>query len=75
MGRTAVVAGIWFALWMTAGALFGALTAGPAGGVQNGIYYGIFNGALVAVVTSFAWPWILPSRVDRWMRRGEAGEA
>ncbi len=75
MGRTAVVAGVWFVLWMTAGALYGGLTAPPAGGVGNGVYSGIFTGALVAVVTSFAWPWILPRRVDRWMRRGEAGEA
>jgi len=27
------------------------------------------------VLTSFAWPWILPRIIDRWMSRGEAGEA
>jgi hypothetical protein len=61
-------------LWMIAGALFGALTAAKPDLVANGIYYGIFNGAVVAVVTSFAWPWILPRTLDRWMRRGEMGE-
>jgi hypothetical protein len=75
MGRTAVVAGVWFVIWMALGAAYGALTAGEAGGVQNGIYHGVFHGAFVAVITSFAWPWLLPTKVDRWMSRGEAGEA
>ena len=38
-----------------------------AGGVQNGIYFGAFNGTWWALFTSFAWPWIMPERVDRWM--------
>jgi hypothetical protein len=75
MARTAVVAAIWFALWMAAGALYGGLTAPPARGVGNGVWSGITSGAFIAVITSFAWPWILPERVDRWMRRGEIGEA
>ena len=39
------------------------------------IYQGVLNGAFFAVLTSFAWPWILPRIIDRWMSRGEAGEA
>jgi hypothetical protein len=39
--------------------------------VQNGIYFGAFNGAWWAVFTSFAWPWILPERLDRWMHSTE----
>ena len=75
MGRTAVIAGFWFVFWMIAGAAVGAWTAPKPDVVSTGIYYGIFNGAMFAVVTSFAWPWIMPKFIDRWMSRGEAGEA
>ena len=37
----------------------------------NGIYFGFFNGAWWALLTSFAWPWIMPSAIDRWMYRSE----
>jgi hypothetical protein len=40
---------------------------GNGGGVQNGIYFGAFNGTWWALLTSFAWPWITPERLDRWM--------
>jgi hypothetical protein len=75
MGRTAVIVMLWFAFWMVAGASYGGLTAAKPDLVSNGIYYGAFNGAFIAVLTSFAWPWILPRFIDRWMSRGEAGEA
>ena len=39
----------------------------------NGIYFGFFNGAWWALLTSFAWPWIMPSAIDRWMYRSEVG--
>jgi hypothetical protein len=67
MGRIAIVAACWFAFWMTVGSVVGGLTGGPGGGVSNGIYFGAFNGAWWAVLTSFAWPWILPDRLERWM--------
>ena len=67
MGRVAIVAACWFAFWMTAGAVVGGLTGGSGGGVTNGIYFGMFDGATWAVITSFAWPWIMPEAVDRWM--------
>ena len=60
---------------LRASATIGGLTAGDAGGFQNGVYYGVFNGAFFAVLTSFAWPWIMPRFIDRWMSRGEAGDA
>ena len=75
MGRTAVIAGFWFVFWMIAGGAVGGWTAPKPDVVSNGIYYGVFNGAIFAVVTSFAWPWIMPKFIDRWMSRGEAGEA
>ncbi len=75
MGRTAAIAGAWFIVWMIVGAAIGGLTAPKPDLVTNGIYYGIFNGAFFAMITSFAWPWIMPRVVDRWMSRGEAGEA
>jgi hypothetical protein len=75
MGRTAVVVGFWFAMWMIAGAAFGGYTAPKPDLFANGIYYGAFNGAALALVSSFAWPWIMPRAIDRWMRRGEMGEA
>ena len=75
MGRTAVIAGFWFVLWMIIGGVVGGYTAPKPDIVTTGIYYGIFNGAFFAVLTSFAWPWIMPRVIDRWMARGEAGEA
>ena len=39
----------------------------------NGIYFGFFNGAWWALLTSFAWPWIMPAAIDRWMYRSEVG--
>jgi hypothetical protein len=67
MGRVAVVAGCWFVLWMAMCSVVGGLTGGSHGGVQNGIYFGIFHGAWLATLTSFAWPWIMPESISRWM--------
>ena len=75
MGSTAVIAAVWFAFWMIGGAVVGGLTAAKPEVVMTSIYYGIFNGAFIAALTSFAWPWIMPRVLDRWMSRGEAGEA
>lgn len=72
MGRVGLVIGFWFVFWMVAGAVVGALTAGYHGGIQNGIYYGAFNGAIFAFIASFAWPWIMPESLERWMDRGGA---
>jgi hypothetical protein len=70
MARVALVAAIWFAFWMTLGSIVGAYTGGDHGDWQNALYGGIFNGALLAVLTSFAWPWVMPRRLERWMYGG-----
>jgi hypothetical protein len=70
MGRLIFVAGCWFAFWMAIGALVGGLTDAPGGGAANGIYFGAFHGAWFAVLASFAWPWLMPNAIDRWMDRG-----
>ena len=67
MRRVAVVAGCWFLFWMALGAIIGGLSGGPRADVAKGIYFGAFNGTLWAVLTSFAWPWIMPDSVERWM--------
>jgi hypothetical protein len=71
--RVVIVAGTWFAFWMILGSVIGGLMGGSGGGVQNGIYFGFFNGASWALLTSFAWPWVMPTAIDRWMYRSEAG--
>jgi hypothetical protein len=68
--RVAIVAGVWFAFWMILGAVAGGIMSGDK---QNGIYFGFFNGAWWALLTSFAWPWIMPTAIDRWMYRSEVG--
>jgi len=45
--------------------------AGRARQRSNGIYFGFFNGAWWALLTSFAWPWIMPAAIDRWMYSSE----
>jgi hypothetical protein len=73
MGRRVfVVAAIWFAFWMLFGAALGAWLADPADRA-NAVYFGFFNGAWWALLTSFAWPWIMPAAIDRWMYRSGAG--
>ena len=67
MQHVAVVAGIWFVFWIIVGAVIGGLSGGAHGGVQNGIYFGAFDGAWLALLSSFAWPWVLPERINRWM--------
>jgi hypothetical protein len=70
--RVALVAGIWFAFWMVLAAAVGGYMADPSNRA-NAIYFGFFNGAWWALLTSFAWPWIMPSAIDRWMYRSEIG--
>jgi hypothetical protein len=67
MGRRVfVVAGFWFAFWMLAAAGLGAILSEPSNRIDN-MYFGFFNGAWWALLTSFAWPWIMPASIDRWM--------
>jgi len=70
--RVLIVAGFWFAFWMILAAAIGGWIAEPASRT-DGIYFGFFNGAWWALLTSFAWPWLMPSAIDRWMYRSEVG--
>jgi hypothetical protein len=67
MGRVAIVAGCWFLFWMAVASIVGALTAGPSRGIPYALYFGMLHGAWLALLTSFAWPWIMPASIDRWM--------
>ena len=71
--RVASVAAIWFAFWMILGAVVGGMIASAPADKTNGIYFGFFNGAWWALLTSFAWPWIMPTAIDRWMYRSKVG--
>ena len=71
MGRRVfIVAAIWFAFWMTLAAIVGAWLSTDR---TSGMYFGFFNGAWWALLTSFAWPWIMPAAIDRWMYKSETG--
>jgi hypothetical protein len=68
MKRVALVAACWFAFWMIASAALGYVFAGDHGGKANALWFGFINGAWLATLTAFAWPWIMPKRIDDWMR-------
>ena len=70
--RVAIVAALWFAFWMILAAVLGGVMSKPGDGTE-GIYFGFFNGAWWALLTSFAWPWIMPTAINRWMYRSEVG--
>ena len=69
MGRIAIVAGCWYLLWIAIAAVFTGLTSGPSRGIADALYFGLLHGAWLALLTSFAWPWIMPERIDHWMDR------
>lgn len=75
MKRIAAVAAVWFAFWMILMSVAGGLTGGDHGDWQNRLYAGFFNGALIAVLTSFLWPWLMPRRFERWMYGEPRGTA
>jgi hypothetical protein len=62
MGRVFLVAGLWFLFWMSAGLFVAVAVKGI-----DGLSAGLMNGAWIATLTSFAWPWIMPESVNRWM--------
>lgn len=70
--RVAIVAAIWFMLWMVLSSVLGGMLS-KTENVSEAIYFGFFNGAWLALLTSFAWPWIMPTAIDRWMYRSEVG--
>ena len=73
--RVLIVAGFWFAFWMILAAAIGGWIGRARPSRTDGIYFGFFNGAWWALLTSFAWPWIMPTAIDRWMYRSEVARA
>ena len=61
MDRVALVAWGWFLAWIGLGWIVGRLLDVP----------GTFTvaGFVVALLTVFAWPWVLPESLNRWMSR------
>jgi hypothetical protein len=61
MDRVALVAWGWFLGWTGFGWIVGRMLEVP----------GTFTvtGFIVALLTVFAWPWVLPERLNRWMSR------
>lgn len=60
MDRIALVAFLWFVGWTVAAFEVGkvAFNAGISGALL---------GFMLALLTAFAWPWIMPRPVDDWM--------
>jgi hypothetical protein len=65
MDRTVVVATLWFALWIAVGYVL----AGPLElfGLFGGGISGAIGGFVFALFSTFAWPWLLPNFIWRWM--------
>jgi hypothetical protein len=59
MDRVALVAICWFAFWVVVGVVLGRYLEMPGFG---GIY-----GFVFALVSVFAWPWVLPNWLLDWM--------
>jgi hypothetical protein len=71
-GRVAIVGALWFLFWMVLCAAIGHFY-GPPNARPEATYAGFFNGAWWALLTSFAWPWFMPTAIDRWMYRSDVG--
>ena len=59
MDRVALVAVCWFVGWTAAGSIVGRLLEVPGTITVCGFIF--------ALLTVFAWPWVLPERLKRWM--------
>ena len=60
MDRVAIVAFIWFGCWIAGFAELGKVL------FHNPGVWAIW-GFVLALLTVFAWPWVLPARLERWM--------
>ncbi len=49
----------WLVFWMGAGAVLAACCSER--------WARSVNGFLIAIVATFAWPWIMPAFIDDWM--------
>jgi len=62
MRRVFIVSGCWFMLWVGIGIAASVLSKG-----LDGLLSGATNGAWIALLMSFAWPWIMPRSISDWM--------
>jgi hypothetical protein len=62
MRRVFIVTGCWFIFWVAVGVAVSVLFRGV-----DGLFAGAMNGAWFAILTSFAWPWIMPEWITNWM--------
>ena len=59
MDRVAFVTICWFVFWTGGGVILGRILDIPGTITVSGFIF--------ALVTVFAWPWVLPERLNRWM--------
>jgi putative effector of murein hydrolase LrgA (UPF0299 family) len=60
MDRVALVAVLWFLGWIVAGAELAKL-------MFNAPLSGSIWGFVLALLTVFLWPWVMPRSLDDWM--------
>ncbi|MBX9828157.1 MAG: hypothetical protein K2Y27_24575 [Xanthobacteraceae bacterium] len=60
MDRVALIAVLWFAAWIAGGAELAKVTL-------NAPLSGSIWGFVLALLTVFLWPWLMPRAVDDWM--------
>ena len=65
MDRVAIVALLWFAGWIVATSEFSKLLFNAPG-------TGIVWGFVIALITVFTWPWVLPRSLEHWMHDPQA---
>lgn len=65
MDRTVLVATCWFVTWT----FVGYFICGPMElfGLYGGGFSGAIGGFAFALLTTIAWPWILPDFIWNWM--------
>ena len=57
--RVALLAICWFVVWTLVGAYIGRQIGLHGSGIVGGFFF--------ALVTTFAWPWVLPNFIWEWM--------
>jgi hypothetical protein len=60
MDRVALVACLWFVGWIVAGSEISSLAFGAP-------LSGVIWGFILALLTVFLWPWVMPRTLEDWM--------
>ena len=66
MDRVAFVAFCWFLFWTVLGVVLGKFLDTPGTGTLLGFFFALFS--------TFAWPWIMPEPISRWMNQDRMDE-